>query len=263
MATATIFAEIFIVIGVLIIILLFSPRLAMTFQVIQKEQIQNVKNQIFENTARLRIVSDTCSLYNSSIIFVRNTGKTEIPLDEISIFYNGQSTSILSQFIINESVFQEVNYSNSTLLPGQTILFALNQKILEGNVKLVGPQRISETKNINLSLTECYRSYGSCSIATASSWAHSSTLANSDTVISTTLIASNGISGYTFYFANGTNNFVNDSYVSLGITQPIYYFSIVKRLNSTCNSLIRFYIQINDSCGFLRNSSIGYFYTTC
>ncbi|MEM3609650.1 MAG: hypothetical protein QW076_01940, partial [Candidatus Anstonellales archaeon] len=198
MATATIFAEIFIVIGVLIIILLFSPRLAMTFQAIQKEQIQNVKNQILENTARLRIVSDICSLYNSSIIFVRNTGKTEIPLDEISLFYNGQSVSFLSQFLVNGSFLQEVNSSSSFLLPGQTILFALNQKILEGNIKLVGPQRIAETKNINISTAQCYQSYGTCSISTTSTWTYSSILANTDSVIATTLIASNGISGYTF-----------------------------------------------------------------
>ncbi|MCX8167245.1 MAG: hypothetical protein N3E37_05350, partial [Candidatus Micrarchaeota archaeon] len=69
--------------------------------------------------------------------------------------------------------------------------------------------------------------------------------------------------GYTFYYDNGTGIYYNDTYVQVNTQSSLYLLTIIKRLNSTCNSNVRFFVQINDTCGFLRNSSIGQFQTTC
>ncbi|MCX8166676.1 MAG: carboxypeptidase-like regulatory domain-containing protein, partial [Candidatus Micrarchaeota archaeon] len=96
-----------------------------------------------------------------------------------------------------------------------------------------------------------------------SSWAWNSTVNGSDVNISINVSDLDNITSYRLWFDNGTGVYVADSWVSNSPVDNDVNFSIVRRVNSTCGSSIRFILEVNDSCGNRVNSSVGSFTTTC
>ncbi|MCX8167190.1 MAG: hypothetical protein N3E37_05070, partial [Candidatus Micrarchaeota archaeon] len=96
-----------------------------------------------------------------------------------------------------------------------------------------------------------------------SSWAWNSTVNGSDVNISINVSDLDNVTSYRLWFDNGTGVYVADSWVSNSPMDNDVNFSIVRRVNSTCGSSIRFILEVNDSCGNRVNSSVGSFTTTC
>ncbi|MCX8167384.1 MAG: hypothetical protein N3E37_06060, partial [Candidatus Micrarchaeota archaeon] len=208
-------AEILIVIGILTVVILLSPKINDMFRTVQKEQIDRTKDKILENTLRIRLINDLCSLYNSSVILIRNSGKATFQIKELSLLYSGVPVTVNNFFLLNGSVLDELDYDTSLIYPGWTLILPIDKKITTGSVKIVGPQRVGETKMINITSLNCGQITGTCSFFSNSRWKFNTTKSGEDANLSTFLITSNGISGYTFYYDNGTGIYYNDTYVQV------------------------------------------------
>ncbi|MEM4367539.1 MAG: hypothetical protein QXO21_00745, partial [Candidatus Anstonellales archaeon] len=225
-----------------------------------KDRCENIEyKELVFNTTNLTCISDAVSLngwivstnlagYNSNVSI--NITDNDNITSYVFGLDNGTGTYVYDSPVYLPSGQKSINFSK---------IIKLNSNV-GSLIRLI--ITVNDSCNISTSFVHEFLTTSQCSFS--SEFVHveyDNTVAGFDTKFLYIIWDEDNITGYQFFFDNGTGNFVADDYINITPNiGPI--ISITKRLNSTIGSTIRAILMVNDSCGNLVNSSLLIFNTT-
>ncbi|MCX8167246.1 MAG: hypothetical protein N3E37_05355, partial [Candidatus Micrarchaeota archaeon] len=225
-----------------------------------RDRCDNITSkELVFNTSNLTCIFDANSLYGWVVNSTRagqfvNVSVNITDNDNISSYVfgldNATGTYVYDPPVYLNPLQKNLNFSK---------IIKLNNNV-NSLIRLI--LTVNDSCNISKSFTYEFLTTSLCGYNSEFLYSsYNNTVAGKSTKFSFALWDEDNITGYTFFFDNGTGVFIPDNYISITpAIGPI--IDVIKNINSTINSTIRAILMVNDTCGNLINSTTLIFNTT-